>query len=60
MNASWVCRKRHVIPSCTQYNGLGPLGGKDVGTLTSHREPVIPVVTFLTPLAEHFSDLKDR
>ena len=21
---------------------------------------VIPVVTFLTPLAEHFSDLKDR
>ena len=24
------------------------------------REKVIPVVTFLTPLAEHVSDLKDR
>ena len=23
-------------------------------------KPVIPVVTFLTPLAEYFSDLKDR
>ena len=28
--------------------------------LAATKPRVIPVVTFLTPLAEHFSDLKDR
>ena len=40
-------------PSEEMFFDVGPAGRK-LG------KPVIPVATFLTPLAEYFSDLKDR
>ena len=52
MNASWICHKPQVIPApSTRAGGRGYSHATHI---------IIPVVTFLTPLAEHVSDLKDR
>ena len=61
MNA-WLPQARDPVWVLSGVGLVGSLVSREratpLSTLVSSM--VIPVVTFLTPLAEHFSDLKDR
>jgi len=59
VNARWLPQARS-YPLCPESDRAGGRGAKLFTAAAASHKPVIPVVTFLTPLAESFSDLKDR